>query len=56
MARTLSGITLVGSPTTIADKMEELIETAGTDGFNIADPLPLSSFPDIVEYVVPEAP
>jgi FMN-dependent oxidoreductase (nitrilotriacetate monooxygenase family) len=54
IARALGGITIVGSPTTVADKMEELMEQGDIDGFNIADHMPLQTFPEFVALVVPE--
>ncbi|GAA3573637.1 LLM class flavin-dependent oxidoreductase [Amycolatopsis ultiminotia] len=54
MARSLGAITVVGSPETVADKLEEIMEIGGIDGFNIYDYAPLHTFPDFVEMVVPE--
>jgi FMN-dependent oxidoreductase (nitrilotriacetate monooxygenase family) len=54
VARSLGAITVVGSPATVADQLEELMETAGIDGFNVYDNSPLRTFPDFVEMVVPE--
>lgn len=54
MSKSAGGITLVGSPSTIADRMEELVERADLDGFNINDHMPLRTLPDFVQLVVPE--
>lgn len=54
MSKSAGGISIVGSPSTVADKLEELMEHADIDGFNINDHMPLRAFPDFVEYVVPE--
>lgn len=54
IARNLGGITIVGSPKTVADKMEEIMDAADVDGFNIADHMPLQTFPEFVDLVVPE--
>ncbi len=54
MSKSAGGISIVGSPTTVADRLEELMEAADLDGFNINDHMPLSAFPDFVRYVVPE--
>lgn len=54
MAESLGALTIVGSPTTIADKLETIMEEADIDGFNLYDHMPLSAMPDFVELVVPE--
>jgi long-chain alkane monooxygenase len=54
MSRSAGGISVVGSPETVATRLEELMEEAGIDGFNINDHMPLSAFPDFVRLVVPE--
>lgn len=54
MARSLGAITVVGSPSTVADRLEELMDEAGLDGFNVYDNLPLRTLPDFVDLVVPE--
>ena len=54
MSKSAGGISVVGSPKTVADKLEELMEAADLDGFNINDHMPLSAFPDFVRLVVPE--
>jgi long-chain alkane monooxygenase len=54
MSKSAGGISIVGSPKTVADKMEDLLERADLDGFNINDHMPLRAFPDFVKLVVPE--
>ncbi|MGC4933773.1 LLM class flavin-dependent oxidoreductase [Gordonia sp. DT30] len=54
LARSLGGITIVGSPTTVADRLEELMEDADIDGINVYDNLPLRTLPEFVDLVVPE--
>ncbi|AEA28360.1 FMN-dependent oxidoreductase, nitrilotriacetate monooxygenase family [Pseudonocardia dioxanivorans CB1190] len=48
------GALFVGSPTTVADQLEEWVEQADVDGFNISDTLSSVTFPDFVDLVVPE--
>jgi FMN-dependent oxidoreductase (nitrilotriacetate monooxygenase family) len=48
------GPIFVGSPTTVADQLEEWIRISGVDGFNIVDPVPTAGLRDFVELVVPE--
>ncbi|MEC5425963.1 LLM class flavin-dependent oxidoreductase [Virgibacillus sp. C22-A2] len=43
----------VGSPEQIADTMEEWVNEAGVDGFNIAYAITPGTFKDFIEYVVP---
>lgn len=45
---------LVGSPTTVADTIEEWFLGHGADGFNVVPPLLPGGFEDFVELVVPE--
>lgn len=54
LADSLGGITIVGSPTTVADEMERHMAEGDIDGFNIYDNLPLRTLPDFVDLVVPE--
>ena len=54
MAQSLGALTVVGSPTTVADKLESLMEAADLDGFNLYDHMPLRAMPDFVDLVVPE--
>ncbi|OAA25375.1 FMN-dependent oxidoreductase, nitrilotriacetate monooxygenase family [Frankia sp. EI5c] len=48
------GALVVGSPATVADQLERWVEEADVDGFNIADTLAGTTFPDFVDLVVPE--
>ncbi len=48
------GLSFVGTPTTIADKMQEWLETEGSDGFNIMFPFLPQGLDDFVDRVVPE--
>lgn len=54
LARSLGALTIVGSPTTIADRMEALMEETGIDGFNLYDNMPLQTMNEFVDLVVPE--
>ncbi|AFA74400.1 FMN-dependent oxidoreductase, nitrilotriacetate monooxygenase family [Gordonia polyisoprenivorans VH2] len=54
LAESLGGIMIVGSPTTVADRLEQLLDDADIDGFNVYDNLPLRTLPDFVDLVVPE--
>ncbi len=49
-----SGLAFVGTPQTIADEMEEWLETRGSDGFNIMFPYLPAGLEDFVAKVVPE--
>ncbi|MBX5442826.1 MAG: LLM class flavin-dependent oxidoreductase [Solirubrobacteraceae bacterium] len=46
--------TIVGSPATVADELERLVDEVGIDGFNLADVMPGVTFPSFVDLVVPE--
>ncbi|MBR0655915.1 LLM class flavin-dependent oxidoreductase [Plastoroseomonas arctica] len=48
------GLSMVGTPTTIADAMEAWIDGAGSDGFNIMFPWLPGGLDDFVDQVVPE--
>ncbi|MDB5378799.1 MAG: class flavin-dependent oxidoreductase [Rubritepida sp.] len=48
------GAAIVGTPRTIADTMEEWLETRACDGFNIMFPYVPGGLDDFVEQVVPE--
>jgi FMN-dependent oxidoreductase (nitrilotriacetate monooxygenase family) len=48
------GLAMVGTPKTIADQMEEWLETRGSDGFNIMFPYLPEGLDDFVDRVVPE--
>jgi alkanesulfonate monooxygenase len=49
-----SGLAMVGTPKTIADEMEEWIETEASDGFTIMFPYLPGGLDDFVDGVVPE--
>jgi FMN-dependent oxidoreductase (nitrilotriacetate monooxygenase family) len=48
------GLALVGTPTTIADQMEEWLHTDACDGFNVMFPFLPAGLDDFVNRVVPE--
>ena len=48
------GLSFVGTPTTIADQMEEWLTTYACDGFNIMFPFLPAGLDDVVDLVVPE--
>jgi FMN-dependent oxidoreductase (nitrilotriacetate monooxygenase family) len=48
------GLAMVGTPKTIADQMEEWLETRGSDGFNVMFPYLPEGIDDFVDRVVPE--
>jgi FMN-dependent oxidoreductase (nitrilotriacetate monooxygenase family) len=54
VAESLGAISIVGSPTTVADQLEQMMVDGDLDGFNVFDNLPLRTFPDFVDLVVPE--
>jgi long-chain alkane monooxygenase len=45
---------IIGSPTQVADQLEEWIEETDVDGFNLSYIVTPESFSDFVELVVPE--
>ncbi len=47
------GTAMVGTPEQIADTMEEWVNYAGVDGFNLAYAVTPGTFEDFVDYVVP---
>ena len=49
-----SGLAFVGTPTTIADQMEEWLTSYASDGFNIMFPYLPAGLDDFVDKVVPE--
>jgi alkanesulfonate monooxygenase len=49
-----SGLAFIGTPETIADEMEEWLETRGSDGFNVMFPYLPGGLDDFVDRVVPE--
>ncbi|MEN3290651.1 MAG: hypothetical protein V7634_4951, partial [Bradyrhizobium sp.] len=48
------GLSFVGTPQTIADQMQEWLESRGSDGFNIMFPYLPQGLTDFVDRVVPE--
>jgi alkanesulfonate monooxygenase SsuD/methylene tetrahydromethanopterin reductase-like flavin-dependent oxidoreductase (luciferase family) len=54
IALAAGGPTFVGSPSTVADAMEQWMIEGDLDGFNVLDPMPLCSYPEFVTWVVPE--
>jgi FMN-dependent oxidoreductase (nitrilotriacetate monooxygenase family) len=49
-----SGLAMVGTPKTIADEMQEWLETEGSDGFTIQFPYLPGGLDDFVDRVIPE--
>ena len=49
-----SGLSMVGTPKTIADEMEEWLMTRGSDGFTVQFPYLPGGLDDFVDHVVPE--
>jgi len=49
-----SGLTFAGTPQTIADAMEEWLQSGGSDGFNVMFPYLPQGLDDFVGRVVPE--
>lgn len=49
----ISGLRIVGSPERVADRMEELMELGGGDGFMLRPSVMPGSFDDFVDLVVP---
>jgi alkanesulfonate monooxygenase SsuD/methylene tetrahydromethanopterin reductase-like flavin-dependent oxidoreductase (luciferase family) len=49
-----SGLAMVGTPATIADEMEEWLETEGSDGFTVMFPYLPGGLEDFCNHVVPE--
>ena len=49
-----NGLAMVGTPETIADEMEEWLETRGSDGFTIMFPYLPQGLDDVVDRVIPE--
>ena len=47
------GTAMVGTPEQIADTMEEWVNYAGVDGFNLAYAVAPGTFKDFADYVVP---
>src|SRR5712675_2244103 len=49
-----AGLAMVGTPETIADEMQEWLETNGSDGFTVMFPYLPGGLDDFVDRVVPE--
>ena len=49
-----SGLAMVGTAATIADEMEEWIETCASDGFTVMFPYLPQGLDDVVDQVIPE--
>ena len=49
-----SGLAMVGTPQTIADEMEEWLETEGSDGFTVMFPYLPGGLEDFCDRVIPE--
>jgi FMN-dependent oxidoreductase (nitrilotriacetate monooxygenase family) len=49
-----SGLAMVGTPKTIADEMQQWLETEGSDGFTIQFPYLPGGLDDFVDRVIPE--
>ena len=49
-----SGLAMVGTARTVADEMEEWLETRGSDGFTIMFPFLPQGLDDVVDRLVPE--
>jgi alkanesulfonate monooxygenase SsuD/methylene tetrahydromethanopterin reductase-like flavin-dependent oxidoreductase (luciferase family) len=49
----MSGLKLVGSPDQVADRLEELMDSGGGDGFMLRPSILPGSFEDFVQLVVP---
>ncbi|MHC6223383.1 LLM class flavin-dependent oxidoreductase [Pseudomonas sp. X10] len=47
-------VTLVGSPTQVADELEAWIDETGLDGFNLARTVAPESYIDFIDLVIPE--
>jgi hypothetical protein len=48
------GPVIVGSPSTVADILQEWVEDTDVDGFNLAYAVTPESFEDVVNLLVPE--
>ncbi len=54
IAGSYGGLAMVGTPRTIADQMEEWLDTRACDGFNVMFPWVPGGLDDFVDRVVPE--
>jgi len=48
------GAILAGTPAQVADEMEDWLDTAGVDGFNLSRGISFATYEDVVEMLVPE--
>jgi FMN-dependent oxidoreductase (nitrilotriacetate monooxygenase family) len=48
------GPVFVGSPSTVADRLEDWVDATGVDGFNLAFAVRPETFVDVVDFLVPE--
>ncbi|MBB5423914.1 FMN-dependent oxidoreductase (nitrilotriacetate monooxygenase family) [Paraburkholderia atlantica] len=48
------GPVFVGSPSTVADILQQWVKATGVDGFNLAYAIAHETFEDVVHYLVPE--
>ncbi|CAO2649981.1 Nn.00g012730.m01.CDS01 [Neocucurbitaria sp. VM-36] len=48
------GAKIVGSPKTVVDELEQWLEVADLDGFNLSHVVSPGSFEDIIKWVLPE--
>ena len=48
------GIKIIGSPSEVADQLEEWVAETGIDGFNLSYAITPGTFEDVVRWVVPE--
>ena len=53
-ASAASGPVFVGSPSTVADILQDWVEETDVDGFNLAYAVTPETFEDVVEHLVPE--
>ena len=49
-----AGLAFVGTPSSIADEMQEWLESEGSDGFNVMFPFLPAGLDDVVDKLVPE--
>ncbi|MBS7538315.1 LLM class flavin-dependent oxidoreductase [Ancylobacter lacus] len=49
-----SGLAFVGTPSSVADSMQEWLESEGCDGFNVMFPFLPAGLDDVVDRLVPE--
>jgi FMN-dependent oxidoreductase (nitrilotriacetate monooxygenase family) len=54
LASSPGGVCFTGSAATVADRMEEWMEQADIDGFNVGDYMPLKTIPELGASLVPE--